>query len=477
MSEPNIVEVSSSDDEEIISTINTGSSDCSSTLDLQCSICLGKIKNPSHPDECLHSFCLRCLRRWAARVRVCPLCKATFTYIILFNDKLDDNETSYEDLPDENSSDDDSMGSGALQEYNSNDNSLDLTSHSSINGQAMRTRVYIINLWSRPIQDTTSSIIRDCSPDFYRDNPVETFRLHIFILREVIAVRETLRLANRARSFPGETNVTVTNLIMRSILVFDIRQLHLIDTLKIFLDQHVEHFCHEVYNFANSPYDISEYDRHIQHLYRPLLTESIESLPINSFVQNSQYDVLQRSMIVSDVSFSTDDSDVESLNHSNSIVQLNSTSLDQPSTSTGIRDSLNQSNNSSDDSDVVILNHVIHPIKPLNYASIEQPSTSTRIRDSLNRPNNRIQRIFSLIVNCSSSFKSVDGSSSPCLSLIRKESPNSDSSSDDEDSLIATQGFKTAHIKSRDVLRAKGGNNLTPDALKIQSAILINMYT
>lgn len=66
MSEPNIVEVSSSDDEEIISTINTGSSDCSSTLDLQCSICLGKIKNPSHPDECLHSFCLRCLRRWAA---------------------------------------------------------------------------------------------------------------------------------------------------------------------------------------------------------------------------------------------------------------------------------------------------------------------------------------------------------------------------------------------------------------------------
>lgn len=65
MSEPNIVEVSSSDDEETISTIDTGSSDCSSTLDSQCSICLGKIKNPSHPDTCLHAFCLRCLRRWA----------------------------------------------------------------------------------------------------------------------------------------------------------------------------------------------------------------------------------------------------------------------------------------------------------------------------------------------------------------------------------------------------------------------------
>lgn len=54
------------------------------------------------------------------------------------------------------------------------------------------------------------------------------------------------------------------------------------------------------------------------------------------------------------------------------------------------------------------------------------------------------------MVNYSSSSKSVNGGSSPSLSHIRRESPNSDSSSDDEDSLIATQGFKTAHINTRD---------------------------
>jgi len=44
---------------------------------------------------------------------------------------------------------------------------------------------------------------------------------------------------------------------------------------------------------------------------------------------------------------------------------------------------------SGDDSDVEILSHSFRPIESLNSASIDQPSTSTGIRDSLDRPNNR----------------------------------------------------------------------------------------
>jgi len=44
---------------------------------------------------------------------------------------------------------------------------------------------------------------------------------------------------------------------------------------------------------------------------------------------------------------------------------------------------------SADDSDVEILSHSFRSIDPLNSASIDQPSTSTGIRDSLDRPNNR----------------------------------------------------------------------------------------
>lgn len=44
---------------------------------------------------------------------------------------------------------------------------------------------------------------------------------------------------------------------------------------------------------------------------------------------------------------------------------------------------------SGDDSDVEILSHTFRPINPLNSASIDQPSTSTGIRDSSDQPNNR----------------------------------------------------------------------------------------
>lgn len=33
--------------------------------ELQCSICLETITNKSHPDSCVHLFCLDCLRRWS----------------------------------------------------------------------------------------------------------------------------------------------------------------------------------------------------------------------------------------------------------------------------------------------------------------------------------------------------------------------------------------------------------------------------
>jgi len=44
---------------------------------------------------------------------------------------------------------------------------------------------------------------------------------------------------------------------------------------------------------------------------------------------------------------------------------------------------------SADDSDVEFLSHSFRSIDPINTASVDQPSTSTGIRDSLDRPNNR----------------------------------------------------------------------------------------
>lgn len=75
--------------------------------------------------------------------------------------------------------------------------------------------------------------------------------------------------------FPVNTDVTVTNLIMRSLAAYEIRQLHMVNVLRPFLDTRAVHFCHELYNFANSPYDLSGYDSNVQYTYPGLDSELI----------------------------------------------------------------------------------------------------------------------------------------------------------------------------------------------------------
>jgi len=47
--------------------------------------------------------------------------------------------------------------------------------------------------------------------------------LHAFILRDLVAVRESMRLDGQSMPIPVTTDVTVTNLIMRSLAAYEIR--------------------------------------------------------------------------------------------------------------------------------------------------------------------------------------------------------------------------------------------------------------
>uniref|UniRef100_A0A672UM61 RING-type E3 ubiquitin transferase n=1 Tax=Strigops habroptila TaxID=2489341 RepID=A0A672UM61_STRHB len=44
--------------------------------DVPCTICMNGITDAAYVDGCLHSFCFGCIRRWAARRAVCPLCRS-----------------------------------------------------------------------------------------------------------------------------------------------------------------------------------------------------------------------------------------------------------------------------------------------------------------------------------------------------------------------------------------------------------------
>uniref|UniRef100_A0A8B9G3Z3 RING-type E3 ubiquitin transferase n=1 Tax=Amazona collaria TaxID=241587 RepID=A0A8B9G3Z3_9PSIT len=43
--------------------------------DVPCAICMSNISDAAHVDGCLHRFCFGCIRQWAARRAVCPLCR------------------------------------------------------------------------------------------------------------------------------------------------------------------------------------------------------------------------------------------------------------------------------------------------------------------------------------------------------------------------------------------------------------------
>ncbi|CAN0336555.1 unnamed protein product [Bubo scandiacus] len=59
-----------------------------------CTICLGEIIDAAHTDGCLHTFCFRCIQRWAASRAACPLCRTPFGRI-LHTVRVGDNYQEY----------------------------------------------------------------------------------------------------------------------------------------------------------------------------------------------------------------------------------------------------------------------------------------------------------------------------------------------------------------------------------------------
>lgn len=52
-------------------------------------------------------------------------------------------------------------------------------------------------------------------------------------------------------------------IIIGALLRYEIRDASMIDFLRPFLLSYTEHFCHELYNYANSPYDLVGYDNNV----------------------------------------------------------------------------------------------------------------------------------------------------------------------------------------------------------------------
>jgi E3 ubiquitin-protein ligase Topors len=211
---------------------------------------------------------------------------------------------------------------------------------------------------------------------FFRENQAQIYRLHDFILRDLTAIRTVERTEGVIRHGLPVNDHNLTTLIMQSVSSYDIRDMYMISSLRPYIGNHSAHFVHELYNYAHSPYDLIGYDRNVRYSIRPIIPTATVYQGLNvSDVFEETPRIISPVPIPPNPRFSetivldTDDEEVETNSrlYGQEIIIVSST---------------------NEDSDVEILSHSYLPPRTLD-SSRDQPSTSTGIRDSLDRPNNR----------------------------------------------------------------------------------------
>lgn len=71
-------------------TLAKSSSQAANGNNNTCSICLNTINDPAVANNCLHSFCQSCIVEWARRSNQCPVCRTSFSQILI-NIRSDNN--------------------------------------------------------------------------------------------------------------------------------------------------------------------------------------------------------------------------------------------------------------------------------------------------------------------------------------------------------------------------------------------------
>lgn len=95
--------------------------------------------------------------------------------------------------------------------------------------------------------------------NFFRDNPAQTHRLIPWLNRELVVLLP-----------PNNTNAIpqVLEEMREHLGIHDIQSREIHDYFVRYLHGRTDHFIHELYNFAISPYDIVSYDRNVDYSAR-----------------------------------------------------------------------------------------------------------------------------------------------------------------------------------------------------------------
>ncbi|XP_004930051.1 E3 ubiquitin-protein ligase Topors [Bombyx mori] len=263
-----------------------------------CAICLGTCKNKSFTDSCLHQFCFNCLVTWSKVKAECPLCKQNFKSIIYnvrANQQYEEYQVEQRQVESSQRIDIDTLTNRRFR-YRT---TLTLPRRQSIAFQQLllrhyplvanvlspprrrrspasfRRTVYRHNLWARPLPDFTGRF-RDCTPEFYRSNATQLHRLVPWLNREL--------------SYLLNGNVGHISYVLTRILEM-LPHHHITfgtefrEAMTRFFGDRTDHFLHELYCFASTPYDMTGYDRNVQYT-----TDSRMSTMVNEVISSSESD-------------------------------------------------------------------------------------------------------------------------------------------------------------------------------------------
>ncbi|XP_035211360.1 E3 ubiquitin-protein ligase Topors-like [Stegodyphus dumicola] len=265
-----------------------------------CAICLEQLQNKSFTDSCFHMFCFTCLVEWSKVKPECPLCKQKFKSIVhnvrsdldydqyyirgsenmwtYFGDRrfrfrttmtaerfVERNHISLQDtLNNEIASHRMRYAPHSVRLYSASQTVLRMPC-------SFRRQIYEENLWVKPYAGVR---IRFITPEFYRNNPGCTHRLHRWLYRELTAL------------LYNENQVTfVMELIMALITRYEITSQEFFLHIQPYFNSRTSHFIHEFYNFAISPYDMESYDRHASY-------NSLDTNKVTHDLSSSDSDVI-----------------------------------------------------------------------------------------------------------------------------------------------------------------------------------------
>ncbi|XP_059613168.1 E3 ubiquitin-protein ligase Topors [Phlebotomus argentipes] len=246
-----------------------------------CAICLGQCRNKSFTDSCLHQFCFKCLLEWSKVKAECPLCKQAFKSIIhnvrsidQFDEHLVHPQQSILQRLDFLLSEPPRFRFSATLQVGPSENEaiqrfFAPTGNRFVQPYRFRQLVYANHLYAEPLTDITGRY-RECTAMFYRDNPAQIHRLMPFISRES---RSLLGTEEQASSAVSQILVLLT--------LHDITSPGFRSRIRHIFGENTDHFIHELYNFAQAPYDLIGYDNHVRYVGRNGATSSESRRPHN----------------------------------------------------------------------------------------------------------------------------------------------------------------------------------------------------